>query len=420
MNEETCPQKNEPIAMHTEAPAINAEPCSMNVESSPLEPSAEPLMQAVKIWKRPVLRETLARVEDFLRRYIAFPSPWHSPAIALWVAHSHAITAFDYTPYLHISSPEKRCGKSRVLDVLNLLVSEPWPAISPSEAVIYRKIDISKPTLLLDEVDTIFTGGKDENKEGLRALLNAGFNRASSVPRCTGKDHEIADFSVFCAKVIAGIGKLPDTVADRCIPIILARKRPDQVMERFRSRDAAPEAGEIKAALTAWVRGEGVIDALRIARPELPECLGDRQADICEPLLAIADAAGGRWPERARAALVELLRRGEEEAESLGVKALAAIHQAFLQADAERLSTEQILESLMRCEDDPWAAWWESDVQAGKLRGPGSKLARLLKPFGIESVNLRMEDDSVLKGYKMEAFQDAWARYLPASTSARG
>jgi len=158
--------------------------------------------------KPPDLAEALSQVEDFLRRYIVFPSRSHSPAIALWVAHSHALAAFDYTPYLHITSPEKRCGKSRVLDTLALLAPEPWVAVSPTDAVIYRKISISKPTLLLDEVDTVFTGGKSENKEGLRALLNAGFNRSATVPRCVGADHEVVEFGVFCAKVIAGIGKL--------------------------------------------------------------------------------------------------------------------------------------------------------------------------------------------------------------------
>src|SRR3984957_344990 len=90
--------------------------------------------QTVEVFEPPHLKDALAQIEDFLRRYIAFPTDAHSPAIALWVAHSHALAAFDYTPYLHITSPEKRCGKSRVLDALSLLVPEPWLSVSPSEA----------------------------------------------------------------------------------------------------------------------------------------------------------------------------------------------------------------------------------------------------------------------------------------------
>jgi hypothetical protein len=375
-------------------------------------PGGASLFQTVEILEQPRLADALSQVEDFFCRYIAFPSAAHSPIIALWVAHSHALAAFDYTPYLHISSPEKRCGKSHVLDALSMLVPQPWLAVSPSEAVIYRKIAISTPTLLLDEVDTIFTGGKDESKEGLRALLNAGFNRSAVVPRCTGTDHEIVDFKVFCAKVIAGIGKLPDTVADRSVPIVLARKTQQEAVERFRNRDAMEAARDVRSALSAWVRSEGVLDDLRAARPSLPDCLGDRQADICEPLFAIADAAGGDWPERARKALVELLNASREDAESIGVKLLAAIRRAFAETEANRLSTEQLLESLMRSEDGPWVAWWERDINSGNRRGPASKLARLLLPYGIKSANIRLADGTTPKGFKADAFAESWARYL--------
>jgi hypothetical protein len=278
--------------------------------------------------------------------------------------------------------------------------------------VIYRKIAIAKPTLLLDEVDTIFTGGKDESKEGLRALLNAGFNRSATVPRCIGASHEVVEFEVFCAKVIAGIGKLPHTVADRAVPIVLARKMRSEPVERFRSREAAESAREIREALSAWTRAEGNLHHLRAARPDLPECLGDRQADICEPLFAIADAAGGDWPERGRAALVELLVDEDDDDESVGEKLLAAIRKAFSDAGASRLSTEQLLDALMLSEEGPWADWWERDINSGNRRGPASKLARILRPYGIQSRTHRLPNGSTLKGYRVEDFTEAWNRYL--------
>ena len=345
-------------------------------------------------------------------RYVAFRNKSQAPVIALWVVHSHAIAAFDYTPYLHVSSPEKQCGKSRVIDLLNLLVRAPWPAVSPSEAVIYRKIEAASPTLLLDEVDTIFTGGKDENKEGLRALLNAGFQRSATVPRCVGPQHQIQDFKVFCAKVIAGIGKLPDTVADRSVPIVLARKARNQIVERFRGRDAAPIAEGIRTPLASWAGSPEIIASLREARPSIPDSLGDRQADICEPLLAIADIAGGEWPGRARAALLELFSATEGQDDSLGVKLLTGMHRAF--ADTERLSTEAAINALLACDDAPWASWWERDIQSGNVRGPSAKLARMLKPFGIQPGTIRQPDGTTPKGYKRESFEDAWERYLPA------
>ena len=151
---------------------------------------------------------------EFLQRYIVFSSPAQPIVIALWITHTWILDAFDYTPYLDIRSPEKRCGKTKLLDCLELLVGKPWRAVSPSEAVLYRKIESDQPTLLLDEVDTVFSGTKNEHKEPLRALLNAGFERKAKVPRCVGQgsNYRVQEFTVFCAKAFAGIGQLPDTV----------------------------------------------------------------------------------------------------------------------------------------------------------------------------------------------------------------
>jgi hypothetical protein len=113
----------------------------------------------------------------YLKRFVVFTSEAQPTAIALWVAHTWTIDAFDYTPYLQITSPEKQCGKSRVLDCLEPITSKPWRAISPSEAVLFRKIDSDKPTLLLDETDTLFSDGNGDRSELLRSLLNAGFER---------------------------------------------------------------------------------------------------------------------------------------------------------------------------------------------------------------------------------------------------
>ena len=168
-------------------------------------PVPEPLME---------LPNMLDDVRGFLNRYIVFSSEAQATAITLWVAHTWVIEAFDYSPYLHISSPTKRCGKSRLFDCLSLLCRKPWPVIGVTEAVLFRKIEKDAPTLLLDESDTIFGPKLDETKEGIRALLNAGFERRATVPRCVGPNHTLTEFRVFCPKALAGIGKLPDTVAE--------------------------------------------------------------------------------------------------------------------------------------------------------------------------------------------------------------
>jgi len=152
-------------------------------------------------------------VQAFLRRYVVLTDA-QATAVVLWAAHTHAIDAFEVTPFLAITSPEKRCGKTRLLDVLELLVANPWRAVMPSEAVVYRKIAADAPTLMLDETDAIFNT-KNTNTEPLRALLNAGNRRGTSVPRCVGPTQQVVNFEVFGPKALAGIGLLPDTVADR-------------------------------------------------------------------------------------------------------------------------------------------------------------------------------------------------------------
>jgi hypothetical protein len=188
------------------------------------------------------LPEILEGVRRLLCRYIVCSNEAQVTAVTLWVAHTWVIDAFDYTPYLQISSPVKRCGKSRVFDCLKLLCAKPWVVVSITEAVMFRKIEKDAPTLLLDEVDAIFTAKNgDDGKEALRALLNAGFERRATVARCVGPDHKLREFRVFCPKALAGIGKLPDTVADRCIPIIMARRKPgksSRSSERVRSNQS--------------------------------------------------------------------------------------------------------------------------------------------------------------------------------------
>ena len=218
-----------------------------------------------------------------------------------------AIDKFVEKYGLAISSAEKRSGKTRLLEVLELLVARPWFTGRVTAAVLARKVDAERPTLLLDESDAAFKGEK-EYAEALRGLLNTGHRRGGKSTVCVGQGAELSykDFSTYCPKAIAGIGKLPDTVADRSLPIRLERRAPDEQAERFRRRDVELEAIGLRAALE---RLPDLVPALEEARPDLPGALDDRAQDAAEPLLAIADHAGGDSPERARRALERSGRR---------------------------------------------------------------------------------------------------------------
>jgi hypothetical protein len=375
----------------------------------------------------PALAKMLDTLAAFVRRYVAFASDAQSVAVALWIMHAHTVDAFDTTPYLHVASAEKRSGKSRLLEVLELLVPKPWYAIGPSEAVLYRRIEENCPTLLLDEVDAIFGKSRAaaERYEGLRAALNAGWRRGAKVPRCitNGKKIELVEFSVFCPKVLTGIGSLPDTVADRSIPIRLRRRAPGEPVDRFRRREVAPAAAMLAEALVGWSQEVAVLETLRDARPNVPEVLNDRAQDIWEALLAIADLAGGDWPPRARAAAIELCGRADDASE--GVRLLSDIRDVFTARDVAAVPTAELLSALIEIEDAPWAERWSRDIEAGSYRRPASRLARLLGrgAFEVRPTKIRTgfgRGSPTAQGYRSDDFADAWARYCPPCSVLEG
>ena len=345
----------------------------------------------------------LDAILELLRTYLVLTAS-QANALVLWIAHTHALDAFETTPFLAVTSPEKRCGKSRLLDVLELLVARPWRAIMPTEAVLFRKINTAAPTLLLDETDAIFNA-KNANTEPLRAVLNAGNRRGTHVPRCVGPQQELRDFSVFCAKALTGIGALPDTVADRAIPIRMARKRPDETVQRFRRREAVELAEPIQQELASWAQDA---DAwLQLARPHVPQVLNDRAEEAWEPLLAIAELAGGTWPERARAAALHLSGGSEPDEEAWGVKLLADVRDVFQAASTDRLSSASLAGALCELEESPWG-----DLSGKPLDPRG--LASRLRPFAVRPRTIRLHDNTTAKGYHLEQFLDAFARYLSA------
>ena len=232
-----------------------------------------------------------------IRRYVVVRVE-QADTIALWIAHTHVVDAAETTPYLSIRSAEKRSGKSRLLEVLGLLVARPLMTANISDAALFRAITAQRPTLLFDEVDAIF-GRNARDREDLRGLLNAGYRRGMRVYRMGGQQKTtLEEFEAFSPKALAGIGELPATVADRSVAILLKRKAPDEPVARFRRREVERATEPLLDRIHAWA--DANLDLLREARPEIPDALDDRAADGWEPLLAIADLAGGIWPERAR------------------------------------------------------------------------------------------------------------------------
>jgi hypothetical protein len=357
-------------------------------------------------WKPPSGAEILDSVMKFIRRFVSL-SDAQARVVTLWTAHTHAFEAADCTPYLAINSPEKQSGKTRLLEVVEKIVMNPWLTGRTTAAALVRKIDGEHPTLLLDESDTAFQQEK-EYVAALRGILDSGYRKSGKASLCIGQGAaiEVRNFHTFAAKAIAGIGRLPDTVQDRSLPIRLKRARRGQV-ERFREREAQREGSEIAARLAAWCAVN--LEKLRQARPEIPAQLSDRQADTCEPLLAVADLAGGEWPESARVALVTLCGQAQADDGSFGVRLLQDIRAIFEEKQADEITSGQLCEALGKIETSPWGEWSQ-----GKPITP-TRLARMLKPFEIVPDRIGGKGFQA-RGYTFRQFEDAFWLYLPSET----
>jgi hypothetical protein len=344
-------------------------------------------------------------VRRFLGRFVCFPSPHTAIAAVLWTAHCHMMGAWETTPRLAALSPEPGSGKTRLLEILELLVPSAVSAVNMSPSALFRLIggDGGLPTILFDEIDALW-GPKAREHEDLRALLNAGYRRGAKTYRSviTGKKVAVEEIEAFSAVALAGLGDLPDTLMTRSIVIRMRRRAPGEAVEPYRRRLHAAEGHALRDQLAAW--GESAEAVAGRSWPEMPHSIADRDADCWEPLIAIADLAGGHWPETARVAAVALVADTQGNRESLGVKLLADIRNAF--AGADQMPTVQLLETLNRMEESPWG-----DLKGSPL--DARRLSRMLNKYGIKPTTIRTGTGTP-KGYRSIDLYDAWQRYLPS------
>lgn len=347
----------------------------------------------------------LDEMSGYLARFVAYPSEHARVAHVLWIAHTHLMECWESTPRLGFLSPEPGSGKTRALELTETLVPRPVEAVNATAAYLFRKVSDPDglPTILFDEIDTVF-GPRAKENEDIRGILNAGHRRGAMAGRCVvrGKIIETEELPAYCAVALAGLGNLPDTILTRSVVVKMRRRGPGESVEPYRRRVHADIGYALRDRLAYWC--ESVSDVVACAWPEMPKGVEDRAADVWEPLLAVADAAGGHWPDLARVAAVALVADAKAATPSLGVRLLSDLRDIFGVADA--LSTEDIIAKLVEIDEAPW----------GDLRGKpidARKLANYLRPYGVHSKTFR-DGPRTPKGYTREALYDAWARYLPA------
>lgn len=353
--------------------------------------------------------EILNDLHAAITRYVVLPSPEAADAVVLWVAATHAQAAWAHAPRLVIRAPERRCGKSRLLDLVEATCHNPLITVNASPAAVYRSIGTDNPpTILLDEADTVFGSKAGDGNEDLRGLLNAGHQRNRPALRWDHTTRSLETIPTFAMAALAGIGAMPDTIEDRAVIMRMRRRAPGEEVAPYRVRRDGPPLNAVSARLTGWLARH--LDELEAAEPVMP--LEDRAADTWEPLVAVADLAGGDWPERVRHAAVVLLAEADDtNAGSERVRLLADCRAAF--ADLDAIPTGTLLDRLKADPEAPWSSYGPNGSGLTAM-----KLGDLLREHDIRSRNIRFpQPTGQVKGYTRDDFTDAWSRYLPDPVS---
>ena len=361
--------------------------------------------------RTPQEQDAINDTEEFIRRFCILPESAYLP-LALWAVATHVSDAFGAFPYIALLSPVKRSGKTRVLEVLELLCAKPQRITSASPASIFRMMKDS-PTLLLDEVEPLRNSKPSESTQTILSILNAGHRKGATVSRCeaVGKDWNVVQFPVYGPKAFAAIGRLPDTLADRCICISMQRKTANQTIERFLFARTPAEAEPIRSIMATWA------DSNRDAIHQTYESMGDlrfladREADLWMPVFAVCAVTAPKRVEELRRCALALsgAKAADDLDDSLALTLLANI-QSVWTAGNQAMMTATLVEALGSISDSPWAE--------PEHRLTPRKLAGILRPFGVEPRQVRIGLQTG-KGYLRADFELAFSSYLPSKCAER-
>jgi hypothetical protein len=360
-------------------------------------------------------------VED-VTRYVVFDSDHQPRAVALWESHCYFIEAFDVSPRLLVTAPTIRAAKSRLLDVVQRVAPRARRCGSTTGASMFRLIaQLKNPTLLIDEADRVFrNAGIDPGADLLAQVIDQGHERGNPAQR-TERDSDgqwvVQDFETFTPTAIAGVDRgknWPDSVLDRAIVIRMRRRKKTEKVERLRKRDVSAHRGqELARRWAGYAQSHPELAAsLSGAYPDLPAELNDRACDSWEPLLAIADAAGGEWPGFARRA-AKHLTGSDEDMDDLGVQLLTDLQRVWPAHDVE---TGKELTEILKDDDDD--GLWRNYGKQGKGLTPKS-MATILRPFGIHPGQFKV-DGRKIRGYARADFEKPWGAYVDADTAISG
>lgn len=354
--------------------------------------------------------EVLTEVDRYLARFVSYPTPSARIAHVLWIAHTWLMDEWDVTPRLAFLSPEPGSGKTRALEVTKPLVPRAIHAVNVSPAYLFRKVSdrAGSPTILFDEIDTVF-GPKAHGNEDIRGMLNAGFKRGAFAGRAVasknGGQVGLEELPAYAAVALAGLDDLPDTIMTRAVVVRMRHRRQDETVESWRQRNEVSVAGPVAERLASWATAHA--DRVDLTSVEMPVGVEDRDADMWEPLIMVADLAGGTWPAAARTAAIEMVTSSKNRRPSRGIQLLRDLRSVFV--DDVFLPSKEVLARLHNLPDSQWM-----DVGYGRaLTAQG--LAKDLERYQVRPSQGRVLGTPT-RGYRRQDLLDVWARYLPPMT----
>ena len=343
------------------------------------------------------LCHALDYIAEEARCHVIFQDPSDADAIALWIASSYLLDQWGLFPKLLINSPERECGKSTALQVVEAFVRNGRIASSITPSAVYRFIESCAPTLLIDEADRSLRGNEE-----LNAIINAGHTRRTATKMLSGKgadgDWTPVEFSLWCPQVIAGIGEFEDTLMSRSIVIGLRRKLTSEQVSRMHIR-YFEDQDFLRKFLIEWA--EGV--TLNTSPLDLPPQAGNRMQDNWEPLFRVASMVGESWIARALNAfnVIEVQRKPDKVGSS-GSELLADIREIVKDEIAPEVPSNVLLDKLLYHRDSDWITAIHGRPINGKW------LAKTLKLYGV-----RPQRRAACNVYLRADFDEAFKRYLP-------
>lgn len=357
------------------------------------------VVESLEPWHEPVcFNELLDQIEATILKHAIIPLGG-STAITLWIASTFVINQFRIFPKLVIYSPEKRCGKSTVLDLVEAFASKSLFTSNISQAAIYRVIEAYQPTLIIDEADTFIAHRKDE----MIGILNSGHTKGRAyIVRTVGDSYETTKFSAWSPMVLASIKPLQGTIMDRAICIELRRKMNHEHVDRI-PLDLVDLTKPVRRMLKRWAKDNAAL--LRNKHIIPPGCGNDRAVDNWIPLFTLASLANQHWQEKVKTAYQLLTRQDEEP--SPQVMLLEDIREILSEHKADKIPSKMLVDLLVKLEERPWQEWHKGSAMTQ------NNLAKMLKSFRIQSKTIRYLNHPPCKGFDKQQFNDAFKRYLP-------